>query len=64
MLPLPVESDREKSMMVVPFILLVIAALGATIGLRRISLWVWFIAFAAALFAFGQYPLDVLNIAL
>jgi hypothetical protein len=51
-------------MMVVPFILLVIAALGATIGLRRISLWVWFIAFAAALFAFGQYPLDVLNIAL
>jgi hypothetical protein len=51
-------------MMVVPFMLLVIAALVATIGFRRISLWVWFVAFAAALFAFGQYPFDMLNIAL
>jgi len=51
-------------LIVVPFILLVIAALIATIGLRRVSLWVWFVAFAAALFAFGQYPFDVLNIAL
>jgi len=51
-------------MMVVPFILLVLAALVATIGMRRISLWVWFAAFAAMLFAFGQYPFDMLNIAL
>lgn len=51
-------------MMVAPFILLVVAALVATIGLRRVSLWIWFVAFAATLFAFGQYPFDVLNIAL
>jgi hypothetical protein len=56
--------QRKKSMMVVPFILLVIAALVATVGLRRVSLWVWFVAFAATLFAFGQYPFDILNIAL
>jgi hypothetical protein len=55
---------RGEFMMVVPFILMVIAALVATIGLRRVSLWVWFVAFAATLFAFGQYPFDVLNIAL
>jgi hypothetical protein len=51
-------------MIVVPFILLVVAALVATIGMRRVSLWVWFVAFAALLFVFGQYPFDVLNIAL
>jgi len=51
-------------MTVVPFILLVLAALVATIGMRRVSLWVWFAAFAAMLFVFGQYPFDMLNIAL
>jgi hypothetical protein len=51
-------------MMVVPFMVLVVAALVATIGMRRISLWIWFVAFAATLFAFSQYPFDVLNIAL
>ncbi|MCG6876781.1 MAG: hypothetical protein LJE97_16965 [Betaproteobacteria bacterium] len=51
-------------MIVVPFILMVVAALVATIGMRRVSLWVWFVAFAALLFVFGQYPFDVLNIAL
>jgi len=51
-------------MIVVPFILLVLAALVATIGMRRVSLWIWFAAFAVMLFAFGQYPFDMLNIAL
>lgn len=51
-------------MMVVPFILLVLAALAATLGLRRVSIWIWFVGFAAALFVFGQYPFDILNIAL
>jgi len=51
-------------MMVAPFVLMVIAALFATLGMRRSSLWIWFFAFAAALFAFGQYPFDSLNIAL
>ena len=51
-------------MMVVPFVLLVLAALFATVGMRRSSLWIWFFAFAAMLFAFGQYPFDTLNIAL
>ncbi|NJN40718.1 MAG: hypothetical protein HC807_07745 [Gammaproteobacteria bacterium] len=51
-------------MMVVPFMLMVVAALVATIGLRRVSLWVWFAAFAATLFALGQHPFDALNIAL
>jgi len=51
-------------MMVVPFMLMVVAGLVATLGLRRVSLWIWFVAFAALLFVFGQYPFDVLNIAL
>jgi hypothetical protein len=51
-------------MMVAPFLVLVVAALIATLGLRRVSLWIWFIAFAATLFALGQYPFDTLNIAL
>jgi hypothetical protein len=51
-------------MMVAPFLVLVVAALIATLGLRRISLWVWFIAFAATLFVSSQYPFDILNIAL
>jgi hypothetical protein len=51
-------------MMVAPFLVLVMAALIAMLGMRRISLWVWFMAFAATLFALGQYPFDTLNIAL
>lgn len=51
-------------MMVAPFVLVVLAVLLATLGMRRSSLWLWFFAFAAALFAFGQYPFDSLNIAL
>jgi hypothetical protein len=51
-------------MMIAPFFVLVLAALVATLGLRRASLWIWFIAFAATLFALGQYPFDTLNIAL
>jgi hypothetical protein len=51
-------------MMMAPFVLLVLASLLTTIGMRRSALWIWFLAFAAALFAFGQYPFDALNIAL
>jgi hypothetical protein len=51
-------------MMVAPFLVLVVAALVATLGMRRVSLWIWFVAFAATLFMVGQYPFDVLNIAL
>lgn len=37
-------------MMVLPFLLLVVAALLATLGLRRVSIGVWFLATAGLLY--------------
>ncbi|MCZ7566347.1 MAG: hypothetical protein M5U08_23195 [Burkholderiales bacterium] len=37
-------------MMVLPFVLLIVAALLATLGLRRVSVGAWFLAMAGLLY--------------
>ncbi len=50
-------------MMVVPFLLLVVAALVATIGLRRSAIWVWIVAMAAFLYTLSLRAGDFLQFA-
>lgn len=50
--------------MAVPFVVLVLAALVALLGLRRTSMWLWLIAMAACVYAFPGYVTTPLRIAL
>jgi len=51
-------------MMVLPFILLVVAALVTALGLRRISVWVWLAATAAMLYTLSLRTGDFANLTL
>jgi hypothetical protein len=48
----------------VPFVVLVLAALAAVLGLRRTSVLVWVVAAALMLYAFAGHVTDPLKIAL
>jgi sorbitol-specific phosphotransferase system component IIC len=50
--------------MAVPFIVLVLAALAAVLGLRKSSVWIWFIAVAVMVYVFQGHITDPLKIAL
>jgi len=51
-------------MMVLPFLLLVVAALVATIGLRRPAIGVWVLGVAALIYTLGLRSSDFLKLAL
>jgi hypothetical protein len=51
-------------MMVLPFLLLVVAALTATLGLRRPTIGVWVLAVAAMIYTLSLRPGGLLGIAL
>lgn len=50
--------------MAVPFVVVVLAALVAMLGLRRTSMWLWLVAVAASVYAFPAYITTPLRIAL
>jgi hypothetical protein len=50
--------------MAMPFIVLVLAAVAAMLGFRKTSVWIWFVAFALAAYAFQGHITDPLKIAL
>jgi sorbitol-specific phosphotransferase system component IIC len=50
--------------MAVPFIVLVLAAIVAMLGLRKSSVWVWFVATAVMVYVFQGHITDPLKIAL
>jgi hypothetical protein len=50
--------------MAVPFVALVLAALVAMLGFRKVSVWIWFIGFALAAYSFQGHITDPLRIAL
>jgi hypothetical protein len=50
--------------MAVPFIVLVLAAVAAMLGFRKVSVWIWFIAFALAAYSFQGHVTDPLKIVL
>ena len=50
--------------MAVPFIVLVLAAAAAMLGFRKVSVWIWFIAFALAAYSFQGHITDPIRIAL
>jgi sorbitol-specific phosphotransferase system component IIC len=50
--------------MALPFVVLLIAALAATLGLRRSAVVVWIVAAAIMVYAFAGRVTDSLNIAL
>lgn len=50
--------------MAVPFVVLLLAAVVAMLGFRRVSVWIWFIALALAAYSFQGYITDPLRIAL
>jgi sorbitol-specific phosphotransferase system component IIC len=50
--------------MALPFVVLLVAALAAALGLRRISVAVWILAAAIMVYAFAGHVTDALNIAL
>jgi sorbitol-specific phosphotransferase system component IIC len=47
-----------------PFVVLVLAALAAVLGLRKTSVWMWFIGAATIVYAFQGYITEPLKIAL
>jgi len=51
-------------MMVLPFLLLVVAALLATLGLRRVSIGVWLLATAGLIYMLSLRAGDFSNLAL
>ena len=50
--------------MAVPFIVLVLAAIVAMLGLRRTAVWVWFLALAAAVYVLQSHLADPLKVVL
>lgn len=50
--------------MAVPFVVLLLAAVVAMLGLRKVSVWIWFIALALAAYSFQGHLTDPLTIAL
>ncbi len=50
--------------MALPFVVLVLAALAATLGFRKTSIWIWFVATAVMVYAFQGHITDPLKIAL
>ena len=51
-------------MMALPFVLVLVAALTAMLGLRRVSVWVWLLALAATVYALHFHGAIPLNVAL
>ena len=50
--------------MAVPFVVLVFAAIVAMGGLRKVAVWIWFIALAVTVYMFQSHITDPLKIAL
>jgi len=50
--------------MAVPFVVLVLAAIVAMVGFRKIAVWIWFIALAVTVYVFQSYITDPLKIVL
>ena len=50
--------------MAVPFVVLVFAAIAATMGFRKVAVWIWFIALAVTVYVFQSHITDPLKIAL
>ena len=50
--------------MAVPFVVLVLAAIVAMVGFRKIAVWIWFIALAVTVYVFQSHITDPLKIAL
>jgi hypothetical protein len=50
--------------MAVPFVVLLLAAVVAMLGFRKVSVWIWFIGFALAAYSFQGHITDPLRIAL
>jgi sorbitol-specific phosphotransferase system component IIC len=50
--------------MAVPFVVLVLAAILAMLGLRRTAVWIWFLALAAAVYVLQGHITDPLKVVL
>ena len=50
--------------MAVPFVVLVLAAMVATVGFRKTAVWIWFLALAVTVYVFQSHITDPLKIAL
>jgi len=50
--------------MAVPFVVLVFAAIVAMVGLRKVAVWIWFIALAVTVYVLQSHITDPLKIAL
>ena len=50
--------------MAVPFVVLVLAAIVAMVGFRKIAVWIWFIALAVTVYVLQSHITDPLKIAL
>jgi hypothetical protein len=50
--------------MAVPFVVLLFAAIVAMLGLRKTSVWIWFVGLAVTVYVFQSHITDPLKIAL
>ena len=50
--------------MAVPFVVLVLAAIVAIVGLRKVAVWIWFFALAVTVYVLQSHITDPLKIAL